>query len=200
MKVILLRHGQTEWNTLQKYQGHTDIALNDFGRKQAQMVASYLCDNEEIEAIYCSDLSRGRETAEIVARENKLEVNCDPRLREISFGHWEGLTFSEVYERYPQEFDNWFHNTRLVKVPGGESFDDVLARSLPALEEIVAQHSGTVLVVSHGGLIKTLINHLNGGNGMWETSLEPASMTYLEWEGGSFTPVKIAFILETEKE
>lgn len=195
MKIILLRHGQTEWNALQKYQGHTDIALNDFGREQARKVAVYLRDHEEIEAIYCSDLSRGRETAEIIAAELQLHTNLDARWRELCFGHWEGLTFTEVYEQYPQAFDDWFNNTRQVKVPGGESFDEVLERVLPALAEIAGAHQGTVLVVSHGGVIRTLLNHLHGGNGMWETLLEPGSMTFLEWQGDHFVQATIGLDL-----
>src|SRR5665647_3785765 len=84
MKVILLRHCQTEWNVLQKYQGHTDIDLNDYGRQQAQRVADYLRENESIEAIYCTDLSRGRETAEIIGRALQLPVQGDVRWRELS--------------------------------------------------------------------------------------------------------------------
>jgi len=200
MQVILLRHGQTEWNKLHKYQGHTDIELNDYGRAQAGKVAAYLRDNERIEAIYCSDLSRGRETAEIIARELLLPVKADARWRELGFGHWEGLTFNEVYEQYPQEYDDWYNNTLQLKIPGGESLAEILERALPALTEIAAQHSGTVLVVSHGGLIKTMINHLHSGNGLWDTYLEPGSMTFLEWQGGAFVPVKIGFNVEIEKE
>ncbi len=200
MNVILMRHGQTEWNTLHKYQGHTDITLNDFGREQARRVASFLRENERVEAIYCSDLSRGRETAEIIARELQLPVKTDIRWREISFGHWEGLTFNEVYEQYPKEFDDWYKNTLHLKVPGGESFAELLERALPALAEMAVQHSGTVLVVSDGGLIKTMLNHLHSGNGLWDTYLDPGSMSYLEWQGDTFVPVKIGFNLEIDGE
>jgi len=194
MKVILLRHGQTEWNALQKYQGQTDINLNDYGREQAATVAEYLKENESIEAIYCSDLSRGRETAEIIARELQLPVRYDARWRELSFGCWEGLTYSEVCQQYPQEYDSWFKNTRQMQVPGGESFDDVLARSLPALHELAERHEGTVLVVSHGGLIKTILNNLHG-DGMWDIYLEPGSMSFLEWQESEFIPQKIGVTL-----
>ena len=196
MQVILLRHGQTEWNVLQKYQGHTDIDLNDYGRQQAQRVADYLRENETIEAIYCSDLSRGRETAEIIGRVLKLPVQGDVRWRELSFGRWEGLTYSEVYQQYPQEYDSWFKNTRQMQVPGGESFDDVLARSLPALYELADLHEGTVLVVSHGGLIKTILNHLHGED-MWDIYLEPGSMSFLEWDGEQFITKKIGLKLDS---
>lgn len=200
MKVILLRHGQTEWNKQHKYQGHTDIDLNDFGREQAKKVADYLRDNEKIEAIYCSDLSRGRETAEIIARELQLPIQTDLRWREICFGHWEGLTFNEVYEQYPQEFDDWYNNTLQMQISGGESFAELLERAQPALIEIAERHNGTVLVVSHGGLIKMIVNQMDSGNGLWDTYLEPGSMTFLEWQGDKFVPETIGFSLEMDQE
>lgn len=195
MKIILIRHGQTDWNVLQRYQGHKDIALNDQGRTQAEKIALYLQSHEMVEAIYSSDLSRSLETAVIISTVLKLPVLSDVRLKEISFGLWEGMTFTEVYEKYPLEFDNWFNNTQQVRVPGGESFDDVLHRSLQALNEIAARHTGTAVVVSHGGVIKAVLNHLNGGNGLWELGLEPCSMSYLEWKEGKFIPVEIGINL-----
>lgn len=196
MRLILLRHGQTEWNKLHRYQGHTDICLNDLGREQAERVADYLCEHENIETIYCSDLSRARETAEIIARRLQLPVITDMCWREICFGNWEGLTYNEVYEQYPREYHDWFNNTLEMQVPGGESFAELLDRALPGMEEIAAQHQGTVLVVSHGGLIKTLVTHLKGENDLWDTYLEPGSLTFLERQGEVFVPVKTGFNLE----
>jgi alpha-ribazole phosphatase/probable phosphoglycerate mutase len=192
MKIILLRHGQTEWNALQKYQGHIDIGLNDIGREQAEKLALYLRENENIEAIYCSDLSRSRETAEIIGRELQLPVQADERLREIGFGNWEGMTYEEVSQTYPEEYAKWFNNNLTIKVPGGESIDDLLARSLPALGDLAKKHEGTVLVVSHGGLIKTILNHILGSD-CWDIYLHPASISSLEWDGERFVPQLIGF-------
>jgi len=198
MKVLLLRHGQTEWNALQKYQGHMDIALNDTGREQAGKIARYLHDNENIEAIYCSDLSRSRETAEIIAHELHLQVQVDKRLREIGFGSWEGMTYEEVKCMYPEEYEKWFNNNLEIKVPGGESVDELLARSLPVLSELAERHEGTVLVVSHGGLIKTVLNYMRG-NERWDIYLYPASISSLEWNGEQYVTQLIGFTLPDDE-
>ncbi len=194
MKVLFLRHGQTEWNALQKYQGHMDIVLNDKGRGQAERLACYLRDHEKIEAIYCSDLIRSRETAEIIGRVLQLPVQIDKRLKEIGFGSWEGMTYEEVSRAFPEEYEKWFNNNLTIKVPGGESIDELLARSLSALGDFAKRHTGTVLVVSHGGLIKTVLNHLLGSE-RWDTYLHPASISSLEWDGGCFVPQLIGFTL-----
>jgi alpha-ribazole phosphatase/probable phosphoglycerate mutase len=182
----MVRHGQTEWNAQQKYQGHTDIPLNEKGREQARTIARYLLEHEKVEAIYCSDLQRGMETAQIIGQTLNLEPVKDIRFKEMSFGQWEGMTFTEVYKQYPREFDNWYRHTMDVKVPGGESLNDVLHRSLEALYEIAARHQGTVVVVSHGGLIKSLLNHLQEDHDMWGSRLETGSMVVLEWQQGRF--------------
>jgi alpha-ribazole phosphatase len=184
MKMILVRHGQTEWNAQQKYQGHTDVPLNDMGRQQAGRVADYLYDQEGVEGLYGSDLARARETAEIIGRRLDLPVTTDTRLRELNFGVWEGLTFSEVYRDYREEFDNWFHHTEGFKVPGGESFQELLNRSLQALREIAVRHSGTVVVATHGGVIMALLYHLNGALDLWQAGVKPGSISYFEFSQG----------------
>jgi len=118
---MLIRHGQTQWNVLQKYQGQTDIPLNNTGREQAAKLAALL-KQESIEAIYCSDLSRAMETAKIISSFHTVEPVSDPRWREFNFGHWEGLTYREIDHAFPEEARNWFEDTRHFKVPGGVVF------------------------------------------------------------------------------
>ncbi|HWQ74525.1 MAG TPA: alpha-ribazole phosphatase [Syntrophomonas sp.] len=197
MKVLLLRHGQTEWNVQHKYQGQTDIELNENGREQAAKVGRYLRENENIEAIYCSDLSRSRETAELIGHELQLPIRIDKRLRERGFGHWEGMTYEEVCRLYPQEAESWQKDSMIGKVPGGESVVEILDRSLPLLDELAQKHRGTVLVVSHGGLIKTVLNHLHG-NDEWDIYLLPSSISSLEWDGTKYVPQVIGFLLPDE--
>ena len=97
--LLLARHGETDWNRQLRIQGSSDIELNDLGRRQAQALAQDLTD-VELDAIYSSDLARARQTAEPVAATHGLEVRFDPRLRERSFGSWEGLTREDIDERY----------------------------------------------------------------------------------------------------
>ena len=186
MKMILVRHGQTAWNALHKYQGHTDVPLNETGRHQAVRAAAYLLRQENVEALYGSDLMRAQETAEIIGRCLDLTVKIDARLREINFGVWEGLTFSEVYRDYREEFEAWFSHTEEFKVPGGESFQELLNRSLQVLGEIAARHAGTVVVATHGGIIMALLYHLNLPGDVWQVGVQPGTISYFE-----FSPAQI---------
>ncbi|HEY3462506.1 MAG TPA: histidine phosphatase family protein [Gaiellaceae bacterium] len=137
--LLLVRHGETDWNADGRLQGQTDRPLSDFGRRQARQLADELAD-EELEAIYSSDLSRARETAEIVAERLELPVVLDPDLREKDWGTWEGLT---AVERDRVEFV-------------GESTEEHQKRILRALRRISERHpgDGRVLVVTHGGSMR----------------------------------------------
>jgi len=138
--LLLVRHGETDWNAEGKLQGHTDRPLNDYGRRQARALAERLA-GEEIEAVYASDLSRARETAEILGAQLGLPVAVDPDLREKNWGNWEGLTADE---RLRIEYE-------------GESSEDHRSRTLRAVERIVERHpAGRVVVVTHGGSLRRL--------------------------------------------
>jgi broad specificity phosphatase PhoE len=148
--LLLARHGETDWNRELRIQGSSDIELNELGRQQAQFLAQELTD-VELDAIYASDLSRARETAAAVAATHGLEVNLDARLRERSFGSWEGLTREDI-EAFPQGSRH-----------DGESDDEVRERMLEAVQAIADAHPGEqVLVVSHGGALNTLWHHAVG--------------------------------------
>jgi broad specificity phosphatase PhoE len=137
--LLLVRHGETDWNADGRLQGHTDRPLSDFGRRQAQQLAAEL-EGEKLEAIYSSDLARARETAEIVGERLGLPVVLDPELREKDWGNWEGLT---AVERDRVEF-------------AGESTEAHQERMLRALRRISERHpgEGRVLVVTHGGSMR----------------------------------------------
>jgi probable phosphoglycerate mutase len=137
--LLLVRHGETDWNADGRLQGQTDRPLSDHGRRQAQQLAGELAD-ESFEAIYASDLSRARETAEILGERLGLPVSLDSDLREKDWGNWEGLT---AVERDRVEFV-------------GESREAHSERTLRALRRISEQHPGEtrVLVVTHGGSMR----------------------------------------------
>src|SRR5688500_14077681 len=148
--LLLARHGETDWNREFRIQGSSDIELNDLGRAQARGLTQEL-EHVELDAIYASDLTRARATAEAVAASHGLEVRLDPRLRERSFGNWEGLTRDDI-AALP---DGAQHD--------GESDDEVRDRVLEAVQAIVDAHPGEqVLVVSHGGALNTLWHHALG--------------------------------------
>ena len=156
-RLLLLRHGQTELSRQRRYSGRGDPELTDTGRRQAADAARYLADKRGISAVISSPLQRAHATATAAADALGLTVAVDPDLIETDFGEWEGLTFPEAAERNPEVHGRWLRDTSLA-APGGESFDEVQHRVQRARDRIVAEHSGTtVLVVSHVTPIKTLL-------------------------------------------
>jgi alpha-ribazole phosphatase len=156
-RLLLARHGETAWNTSRRYQGQTDIPLNEGGRRQAKALAQRL-SGEKIDAIYTSDLQRARETAEAIAAFHELPVRADPRLREIAFGDWEGLTSEEIQGRDAESLTAWHDDPLHASPPGGEMLHQVARRAGAALAEITAGHPDrTVLIVAHGGILRVLL-------------------------------------------
>ncbi len=150
--IILTRHGETDWNSERRWQGHVDRPLNDTGRAQAAELAASLVETP-IGAIYTSDLVRARETAEIVAANLGLPVIVDRELREVDVGEWSGLAHDEIAERFPEGFARWQEG--LHGWDEGESYEAMRERVVAALLRIAARHAGeTILVVAHGGTIR----------------------------------------------
>jgi len=148
-RIILARHGETDWNRERRWQGHSDRPLNDTGREQAKALAADLT-GEPIAAVYSSDLMRAHETARIVADGLGLDVVTVPGLRERRFGSWEGLQDVEAERLFPG----------VNGPPDGESRADMLRRVLESLEAIAQANRGrTVLVVSHGGPVRAVLRH-----------------------------------------
>ena len=159
--LLLARHAETDWNRDRRWQGHSDPPLNETGRRQARALAKRL-EREHLQVIYSSDAARARETAEIVSSRLGLAVELDPRLREASFGRWEGLTRQQIRERYADEFARWEAAER--PVPLGVEPDEAMAeRVLAALHDIAGAYpDGRVLVVTSGGPIRAVEAHLRG--------------------------------------
>jgi broad specificity phosphatase PhoE len=161
-RIFLIRHGATELTAEDRFAGSTDVKLSDEGRLQAARLAERL-SLSKVTAVYASDMSRTLETARILAEPHKLEVQPRAGLREISHGHWEGLTRREVDEKYPAEAQDWDHDPYTFAPTGGESGLAVTARALPALLDIVRAHAGQhVIVVSHKATIRLILSSLLG--------------------------------------
>lgn len=157
MKLLLARHGQTAWNAMGRYQGQTDVPLDDAGRRQVSALARYLSD-EPIRAIYSSDLRRAHETARIIAERHDCSVQADSRLREINFGRWEGRTRQEIENEEPQVLTAWHDDPMNARPPGGETLTQVAERLTPVLQELTSGHSGQIaLVVGHGAALRLLL-------------------------------------------
>jgi broad specificity phosphatase PhoE len=147
--ILLVRHGETDWNLERRVQGHSDRPLNETGRAQAREVAAALA-GEPIDAVYSSDLVRAHETARIVAEVRGLGVTAVPDLRERNFGTWEGLTDDEIFERFP--------SAKTGAWGDGETREEMARRVLGALRRIAEAHpGGRVLVVSHGGPLRAVL-------------------------------------------
>lgn len=173
MKLILARHGETDWNVAKKIQGITDTELNANGLLQAKELADVVATgNLGITAIYCSHLKRAAQTAACVAQKLGLPYHAVEQLQELNFGKWEGNSWAQVREQYPQEYDIWYKNRRYTSVPGGESYQQMLERVLPALQEILRKETGNVLVVIHSAEILALQAALH------DTSFETMAKDY----------------------
>lgn len=152
--LLLIRHGETEWNTLGKFQGCTDIELSQEGINQAKLLKERL--KGEFNFIYTSPLSRALETASILAAGTNKEVTIANEIREINFGEWEGLTLHEISERYPEIFKAWRVNKKESYICGGDSsINNAANRATKCILDIVSKHKGEkIVIVAHGGIIK----------------------------------------------
>ncbi|GAA2714382.1 MULTISPECIES: bifunctional RNase H/acid phosphatase [Streptomyces] len=157
---VLLRHGETALTPEKRFSGSggSDPALSPAGRRQAEAAAAALAARGTIQAIVTSPLRRCRETAEAVAGRLGLDVRVEDGLREADFGAWEGLTFGEVRERFPEDLDAWLASAKAAPTGGGESFAAVARRVAVTRDRLIARYAGrTVLLVTHVTPVKTLV-------------------------------------------
>lgn len=160
VELILVRHGETKWNNIGKFQGSKDIKLNNKGIKQAESLAKRLSELK-LDKIYSSDLKRAYKTANTVAKKHQLAVEEIAELQEVDFGGWEGLGFDEIKEKFDFTLEDWLRAPVDTKVPEGESLLDIKERVVPAFKEILARHEDEkILIVAHGGVNKVLLSHL----------------------------------------
>lgn len=186
-KVILVRHGQTAWNHEKKYQGHSDVSLNEVGLRQAQLAAERLA-KEKIAAVYSSDLLRAVQTAEIIAKQHNLQTLKVTEFREINFGLWEGLTYDEIMKDWPDILTSIYAGSGAVSMPGGESFCEVKQRAVAALEKLIASHDNeTIAIVAHGGVLRVLLSHALGMelDRMWSIGQDSAAISIIEYFGNT---------------
>ena len=191
IELCLIRHGLTDWNVSGRLQGWMDIPLNHTGQKQARRLAKRLTA-QQFSRIYSSDLCRAMQTAEIIlaASDHKNQqpeiIQC-PALREISFGAWEGLTYQEIFEQYPQAAKTWQSEIASFAPPGGESLDQLVKRVTNFFVRLKEEYSSTtdhtrVLLVAHGGSLQVLLCLALGipVEQYWQLHLEPCSICELK--------------------
>jgi broad specificity phosphatase PhoE len=156
-RFCLVRHGQTDWNLEGRLQGQSDVPLNQTGRAEARSLAQQL-SGIGFKGIFCSDLSRARETAEIIAGALGLPVTTEPRLREINQGEWEGQFAEDIKARHDEHWEQRNVDPIHFRPPGGESVAEVADRTQAVMSYIAHLHPvGSILVVSHGLALATII-------------------------------------------
>lgn len=160
-ELLVVRHGQTEWNLAGRMQGHLDSPLTDLGVRQAEAVAEALA-RETFDVLYSSDLGRATHTAEVIAARTGQEMVLEPGLRERRFGVFEGLTWAEIRKRYPQEMDA-FERSHHHALPGGETSPERRDRVVACTDRLLTRHVGQRLcLVTHGGTLRCLLKHAAG--------------------------------------
>jgi broad specificity phosphatase PhoE len=178
-EIILCRHGETDWNREGRWQGRTDIPLNERGRRQARELADTLRD-QPVGAVYSSTLARAYDTALEIARVHDLRVHRDARLDEIDQGAWEGRRRDEIVVSHPDELERWKSYPIDLRLPGGETLVEVRQRVRAALDDIILLHEGrTICIVAHSVSMAVVKHELQGlalpdalrtlpGNASWE--------------------------------
>jgi broad specificity phosphatase PhoE len=186
VEIILARHGETEWNRGEIFRGRADVELNDVGVRQAELLAEYLAA-EEIDFIYSSPLKRAVRTAQAVAGLKKLDVSIVQNLNDIDYGEWQGLSRREVKEKYPEIYRDWLDTPEQVRIPGGESLEEVRSRAMPFVEDAVMRcGEGRIVFVSHRVVNKVLICALLGldNSYFWQIRQDTGGITRFDCEEG----------------
>ena len=156
--IWLVRHGQTDWNLEGRFHGHRDIPLNSIGVAQAERIGKWFAD-KPLRAVWSSDLSRARETANQIARHHGLEVSLCSMLRETNFGSWEGLTWQDIEADFPEFWQNWLDDPTSNPAPGGETVSQLSLRFAKAVKDIAHRYPGeTIAIGTHGGPIASLVS------------------------------------------
>lgn len=157
MKLIFVRHGQTDWNVQGKIQGSYDSELNSTGINQAMKLSEKLLSlNYKFSKIYSSPQKRALKTAKILSKSSNVDYVLMKDLQEMNMGKWEGLSWKEVEEKYPTEYKKWYLNRRYTKTPDGESYENMLERVLKSIDKIINENTHDVVIVSHSAVIMCL--------------------------------------------
>jgi broad specificity phosphatase PhoE len=186
--VYLVRHGQTAWNKEEIFRGRADVPLNERGLKEAELAAEYF-RGKRVDAIYASPISRAIQTAEKIAGVLGLKVVPHSGITDMSFGDWEGRPIKEVEQSDPDRFRLWKEEPHLLKVPGGETLEEVRTRTTAALEEVIPSHAqGTVILVSHRVITKVLICAILGldNSHFWQIDQDSTAINLIRYKHGKY--------------
>lgn len=182
-EIVFVRHGETDFNKAGLYFGHLDPSLNETGISQLKNSEISLKKMEKnITKVYCSSLKRCKESLELLNIENEIEKNYEDSFKEINFGVFEGKTYKEICEKFPEEVKEMRNNWRDFKAEGAENLWEVQSRAVKKIEEIFEKHKGEkILVVAHAGIIKVILSYYLYGNldGYWKLKVDNGSISKL---------------------
>jgi broad specificity phosphatase PhoE len=186
-ELILARHGETEWNVGKIFRGRADVNLDAVGVKQADLLGKYL-GNCRLEAVYSSPLKRALDTATIVARYQKVGVHTAEDIIDLDYGEWQSLSEQQVERLYPALLKEWHNSPHKVRIPGGESLEDVRGRVIELVNDVLSRHQGRILLVSHRVVLKVLICSLLGldDSHFWNISQDVCGITVFNYVDGRF--------------
>ena len=192
-EIIIIRHGETEWNKTGRFQGHSDVPLSAEGHAQAAALGRNLA-LDHVDAIYASDLTRAMETAAPLAKRFGLEVISDPLLRELNFGAWEGRNFNDVNAENPNSMKNFYTDPEQADIPESEPFPEFQRRVAGRVREIVAQERGKrIVIVSHGASIRILLADILAMpiRSIWHISQLNTAVNKIRFEDDGFAIVTL---------
>jgi len=186
--IYLVRHGQTAWNKEEIFRGRTDIPLDETGLKQAELAGEYF-RGMEVHAIYSSPLSRAWETAQKISQIHNLKVQPLQGILDMSFGKWEGQSHRDIQKNDKEIYRQWREEPHQVRLPGGESLDEVRARSMAALEGVIRENPGkTLVLVSHRVICKVLICAILGldNSHFWQITQDTTAINLIQHREGKY--------------
>ncbi len=180
-EIIFIRHGETDLNKARLYFGHMDPSLNETGRSQLENTRRLLLGREgNIDAVFSSDLKRCTESMDILEIDKNIEKKLEKDLREINFGVFEGKTYEEIKEEFPEEVKNMQKDWKNFKSEKGESLQEVMERTVRRLDEIISSYKDKkIVIVTHAGVIQTLVSYYLSGNldNYWKFKINNGSLT-----------------------
>jgi broad specificity phosphatase PhoE len=193
-RIILVRHGQTEWNRIERFRGRADVPLNAAGLVQAQLTGRRIAAEWQPSAVYSSPLSRAVKTAEVIAGYFDFPVQIDSGLIDIDYGQWKGLTPDEVRERWPKMIDDWYNKPASLHIPDGETLEELRSRALVTMDKLIACHkTQTIVVVGHTVINRVILLSVLGlsNDRFWRLHQDTCAINCFEEEGGDFTLVSL---------
>ncbi len=193
-EVILVRHGQTEWNRIERFRGRANVPLNETGLAQAEATGRRIANTWKPAAIYSSPLSRAVKTAEAIAKHFGLTVQPYAGLADIDYGAWQGLSPQEARQQWPEIVDAWYNRPHLADIPNGETLEALRRRAMAAVKDLAARHpTETIVLVGHTVINRVILLGILGlGNErFWRIKQDTCAINIFEVEEEDFTLVSL---------